>query len=98
VFEIPEPVVFPVGTAEELARAVQLTLTVRRGKISQRKLAGRMGVVRTYLTKIEGGKVMPTLDTLEKFARGFEIPLWLLIMEIETMRAMLTEARKEQAL
>jgi ribosome-binding protein aMBF1 (putative translation factor) len=92
----PEPAVFPEGTAEELARSVQLVISSRRGSMSQRQFAQKMDCQRTYISKIENAKAMPDLRNLERFARAFGIPLWLLVMEIELMRAMLTEARKEQ--
>ena len=93
----PEPAVFPEGTGEELARSVQLVLASRRGSMSQRQFAQKMDCPRTYISKIENAKAMPDLRQLERFARAFGIPLWVLVMEIELMRTMLTEARKEQA-
>ncbi len=81
--EEPEPVV-PVATsrtpepeAEEgglqVARAVR---DARRGRnLSQRQLAGRMQVPRTYISKIENGKAMPTLSSLERLATALEVDM-----------------------
>src|SRR5580698_5811682 len=39
-----------------------------RGGLSQRQLAGRMSVPRTYVSKIENEKATPTLSSLERLA------------------------------
>ena len=42
---------------------------IRRARhLSQRQLAGRMQVPRTYISKIENGKAIPTLGSLERLA------------------------------
>src|ERR1035441_5874943 len=40
--------------------------------LSQRQLAGRMQVPRTYISKIENGKAIPTLGSLERLASALE--------------------------
>jgi len=40
--------------------------------LSQRQLAARMGVPRTYISKIENGKAMPTLSSLDRLARALQ--------------------------
>jgi transcriptional regulator with XRE-family HTH domain len=44
-----------------------------RNGLSQRQLAGRMGVPRTYVSKIENEKATPTLSSLERLARALEV-------------------------
>lgn len=44
-------------------------------KLSQRQLAGRMQVPRTYISKIENGKAMPTLSSLERLANALEVDI-----------------------
>jgi transcriptional regulator with XRE-family HTH domain len=81
--EEPEPLVpqlvtetnqaAPQESGLEVARAVR---DIRRSrKFSQRQLAGRMQVPRTYISKIENGKAMPTLSSLERLARALEIDI-----------------------
>jgi transcriptional regulator with XRE-family HTH domain len=41
--------------------------------LSQRQLAGRMQVPRTYISKIENGKAIPTLGSLERLASALEV-------------------------
>jgi transcriptional regulator with XRE-family HTH domain len=57
----------------QVARAVR---DARRGRnLSQRQLAGRMQVPRTYISKIENGKAMPTLSSLERLATALEVDM-----------------------
>ena len=44
-----------------------------RGGLSQRQLAARMSVPRTYVSKIENEKATPTLSSLERLARALEV-------------------------
>ena len=48
------------------------SLRLRSG-LSQRQLAGRMAVPRTYVSKIENEKATPTLSSLERLARALEV-------------------------
>lgn len=41
--------------------------------ISQEELAERCGVHRTYIGSIERGEKSPTLNTIEKFAKGLNV-------------------------
>jgi transcriptional regulator with XRE-family HTH domain len=47
-------------------------LRLRNG-LSQRQLATRMSVPRTYVSKIENEKATPTLSSLERLARALEV-------------------------
>jgi len=87
----------PLGEAEQLcispdpappaaaAIASQLGIRVRafrrmRG-LSQRKLAERMKVPRTYVSKIESCRVIPTLTSLCRMARALEIETHYLLLD-----------------
>jgi transcriptional regulator with XRE-family HTH domain len=63
---ISMPVAGPVAESRDgglqVASAVRDLRHVRN--LSQRQLAARMGVPRTYISKIENGKAMPTLSSL----------------------------------
>jgi transcriptional regulator with XRE-family HTH domain len=48
--------------------AAQVRDLRRARHLSQRQLAGRMRVPRGYISKIENGNVVPTLDSLERLA------------------------------
>ncbi len=73
----PPPQVMPArGNGHghlHLATAIR-ALRLRNG-LSQRQLAGRMAVPRTYVSKIENQKATPTLSSLERLARALEVTL-----------------------
>jgi len=54
-----------------LANSIR-SLRLRSG-LSQRQLAGRMSVPRTYVSKIENEKATPTLSSLERLAKALEV-------------------------
>jgi len=61
----------PGHTHLQIASAIR---TLRqRGGLSQRQLALRMQVPRTYVSKIENEKATPTLSSLERLARALEV-------------------------
>jgi transcriptional regulator with XRE-family HTH domain len=69
----------------DVARAVR---DVRHGRnLSQRQLAGRMQVPRTYISKIENGKAVPTLSSLERLARALEVDICELLRDGRSRRA-----------
>jgi transcriptional regulator with XRE-family HTH domain len=55
----------------KLAQSIR-SLRLRNG-LSQRQLALRMAVPRTYVSKIENEKATPTLSSLERLARALEV-------------------------
>src|SRR5229473_2996694 len=71
----PTPVMMPMpghGHGHlNLATSIR-SLRLRNG-LSQRQLAGRMSVPRTYVSKIENEKATPTLSSLERLARALEV-------------------------
>ncbi len=81
--EEPEPEPIPVAVPVmmpppgnghghlNLATSIR-SLRLRNG-LSQRQLAGRMAVPRTYVSKIENEKATPTLSSLERLARALEV-------------------------
>jgi transcriptional regulator with XRE-family HTH domain len=57
-----------------------------RGGMSQRQLALRMAVPRTYVSKIENEKATPTLSSLERLARALEVSIPMLLSGGERSR------------
>ena len=66
--------------------------------LSQGELERRSGMLRCYISRVENGHTMPSLDTLDKFARAFEIPLYRIFYEGEMPDAFLTPSEEEIAL
>jgi transcriptional regulator with XRE-family HTH domain len=54
--------------------------------LSQRQLAGRMQVPRTYISKIENGKAIPTLGSLERLAAALEVDMCKLVRDARSLR------------
>jgi transcriptional regulator with XRE-family HTH domain len=60
---------------------------IRRARhLSQRQLAGRMQVPRTYISKIENGKAIPTLGSLERLANALEVDISQLVRDARSVR------------
>src|SRR2546422_11307320 len=52
-------------------------------KLSQGDIEKRSGLVRSYISRVENGHIVPAVETLEKFARALEVPLYQLFYEGE---------------
>lgn len=52
-------------------------------KLSQGDIEKRTGLLRPYISRVENGHTIPSVETLEKFARALEIPLYQLFYEGE---------------
>jgi len=47
-------------------------------QLSQGDVEKRTGLLRCYISRVENGHTVPAVETLEKLARAFEIPLYQL--------------------
>jgi len=50
-------------------------------KLSQREIEQRSGLLRAYLSRVENGHTIPSIDTLEKWAKALEVPMYQLFYE-----------------
>lgn len=87
--EVPEPL--PVS--EEIVSRPQATqqngsmvaLRIReirnQRSLSQRQLAAKMSVPRTYISKVENGRALPTLASLERLATALSVHLGDLVQD-----------------
>ncbi|HKW57780.1 MAG TPA: helix-turn-helix transcriptional regulator [Candidatus Acidoferrum sp.] len=58
--------------------------TLREGKhFSQGDIEKATGLLRCYVSRVENGHTVPSVDTLEKWARALEMPLYKLMYEGE---------------
>jgi transcriptional regulator with XRE-family HTH domain len=73
------PALVPADSGVQVAHAVRDLRHVRN--LSQRQLAARMGVPRTYISKIENGKAMPTLSSLDRLARALQVDISMLLRD-----------------
>jgi transcriptional regulator with XRE-family HTH domain len=52
-------------------------------KLSQGDIEKRTGLIRCYVSRVENGHTVPAVETLEKFARALEVPIYQLFYEGE---------------
>jgi transcriptional regulator with XRE-family HTH domain len=93
VEELPAPVAV-IAEVESQASNLDAGLRVaaqvkdiRKARhLSQRQLASRMQVPRTYISKIENGKAIPTLGSLERLAAALEVDICQLVRDGRSQR------------
>src|ERR1700739_1394504 len=49
--------------------------------LSQGDIEERTGLLRCYVSRVENGHTVPSVETLEKFARALELPLYHLMFD-----------------
>ena len=52
-------------------------------KFSQGDIERRTGLLRCYISRVENGHTVPAVETLEKFARALEVPMYQLFYDGE---------------
>jgi ribosome-binding protein aMBF1 (putative translation factor) len=50
-------------------------------KFSQGDVEKRTGLLRCYVSRVENGHTVPAVETLEKFARALEVPMYVLFYD-----------------
>lgn len=50
-------------------------------KLSQGDVEKRTGLLRCYTSRVENGHTVPSIETLEKYARALEVPMYRLFYE-----------------
>ena len=59
----------------------RLTSLREQKKLSQGDVEKRTGLLRCYVSRVENGHTVPAVETLEKFARALEVPLYQLMYD-----------------
>jgi transcriptional regulator with XRE-family HTH domain len=52
-------------------------------KISQGDIERKTGLLRCYISRVENGHTVPTVETLQKFAHALEVPMYQLFYDGE---------------
>src|SRR6266700_4160279 len=52
-------------------------------QFSQGEIEKRTGLLRCYISRVENGHTVPAVETLEKFARALEVPLYQIFYDGE---------------
>jgi len=50
-------------------------------KLSQGDIEKRTGLLRCYVSRVENGHTVPAVETIEKFARALEVPVYQLFYD-----------------
>jgi transcriptional regulator with XRE-family HTH domain len=79
---VPPPAAAAESDGLQVSKAVRDLRRVRN--LSQRQLATRMNVPRTYISKIENGKATPTLGSLERLARALQVDISALLRDAKS--------------
>jgi len=82
---VPHPAA-PASAEAGLQVAGQVRDIRKARHLSQRQLAGRMQVPRTYISKIENGKAIPTLGSLERLAAALDVDISQLVRDARSVR------------
>ena len=53
----------------------------KQKQISQGDVEKRTGLLRCYISRVENGHTVPSVDTLEKMARALEVPMYRLFTD-----------------
>jgi transcriptional regulator with XRE-family HTH domain len=51
--------------------------------LSQGDIEKRTGLIRCYVSRVENGHTVPAIETIEKFARALEVPMYQLFYDGE---------------
>jgi transcriptional regulator with XRE-family HTH domain len=54
--------------------------------LSQGDIERRTGLVRAYTSRVEHGHIVPSIETLEKYAHALEIPLYRLFTDEDPVK------------
>jgi transcriptional regulator with XRE-family HTH domain len=76
LFEYPKP-----GGATTMIIGDRLRVLREQKKFSQGEIEKRTGLLRCYISRVENGHTVPAVETLEKFARALEVPLYQLFYD-----------------
>jgi transcriptional regulator with XRE-family HTH domain len=64
-------------------------------KRSQGDIEKRTGLLRCYISRVENGHTVPSIETLEKFARALEVPTYQLFYEGDVPKEAKARASKK---
>jgi len=78
----------------DIGKRLQQLRTLK--KLSQGNIEKRTGLLRCYVSRVENGFTIPSLETLEKFAKAFGVPLYQLFYEGEGTPSLIPEAQEEK--
>jgi transcriptional regulator with XRE-family HTH domain len=88
---LPRPRLTPVGLWSRSHSTEDQTVIIgerlhalrEAKKFSQGDVEKRTGLLRCYISRVENGHTVPAVETIEKFARALEVPMYQLFYDGE---------------
>lgn len=74
---------FPTEVFTNVVIGDRLRALREQKNFSQGEIEKRTGLLRCYVSRVENGHTVPAVETLEKFARALEVPIYQLFYEGE---------------
>lgn len=75
----------------------RLRVVREKKNLSQGDVEKRTGLLRCYLSRVENGHTVPSVETLEKLAHALEVPLYRLFYEGQESPKVLTFPKKDDS-
>ncbi|MGB9069890.1 MAG: helix-turn-helix transcriptional regulator [Candidatus Acidiferrales bacterium] len=75
----------------------RLRILRKTKQLSQGEIEKRTGLLRCYISRVENGHTVPSIDTLEKMARGLEVPIYQLFHGSETRPKLPNQPKRKTA-
>jgi transcriptional regulator with XRE-family HTH domain len=76
-----------IPAGESMVIGDKLKALREQKKLSQGDIQKRTGLLRCYVSRVENGHTVPSVDTLEKMARALEVPMYRLFTDDEHVKA-----------
>jgi transcriptional regulator with XRE-family HTH domain len=76
-------IIYTPTEAKAMIVGDQLRALRERKKFSQGEIEKRTGLLRGYISRVENGHTAPSVETIEKFARALEVPMYQLFFDGE---------------
>jgi transcriptional regulator with XRE-family HTH domain len=64
-------------------------------KLSQTDIEHKTGLLRCYISRVENGHTTPSVETLEKFARALDVPMYQLFYDSDSPPQILNLMKRE---
>ena len=64
-------------------------------KLSQGDIEKRTGLLRCYISRVENGHTIPAIETLEKFARALEVPIYQFFYDLDEPPKMPNHSKRQ---
>jgi transcriptional regulator with XRE-family HTH domain len=77
------------GTLKSLAMEFEMVIAERlralreQKQLSQGDIENRTGLLRCYISRVENGHTLPSIETLEKIARALQVPIYQIFYDGE---------------